>query len=264
MKTKLLMSCAVMLFLLNATGCSKDEPNTNEQITYSEVARKMPDYNMSLPSDVKAVDLGLSVLWASCNFGATKPLEYGGFFAWGDPTGALWSGEGIGYNNGYTWDTDEYGGNTPPLNISGTKLDVVAQHWGNGWRMPTLHQAMELCNDCQWTLMESNGQKYYRVTGPNGNSIDLPLGGMYGDSGDDGPYRFTTGPHGFAKCGLYWTATPSEPGIENKDQGYIVRDNVYMGWSFVLNSNLGDLTGKNKFLPNLRSLHMSIRPVRHK
>ena len=264
MKTKLLMSCAVMLFLLSATGCSKDEPNTNEQITYSEVARKMPDYNMSLPSDVKAVDLGLSVLWASCNFGATKPLEYGGFFAWGDPLGALWSGEGIGYNNGYTWNTDEYGGNTPPQHISGTKLDVVTQHWGNGWRMPTLSQAMELCNDCKWTLMESSGQKFYRVTGPNGNSIDLPLGGVYGDSGVEGPYRFSTGPYAHGWCGQYWTGTRCDAGVATDLMSCKVKDNVYNAWSFMANSKRGDITNEGKFLPQLRCAHMSIRPVHHK
>ena len=30
------------------------------------------------------VDLGLSVCWATCNIGATKPEEYGDFFAWGE------------------------------------------------------------------------------------------------------------------------------------------------------------------------------------
>ena len=30
------------------------------------------------------VDLGLSVKWASCNIGATKPEEFGDYFAWGE------------------------------------------------------------------------------------------------------------------------------------------------------------------------------------
>jgi hypothetical protein len=30
------------------------------------------------------VDLGLSVLWATCNVGAEKPEEYGDYFAWGE------------------------------------------------------------------------------------------------------------------------------------------------------------------------------------
>lgn len=30
------------------------------------------------------VDLGLSVLWATCNIGAATPEEYGNYFAWGE------------------------------------------------------------------------------------------------------------------------------------------------------------------------------------
>ena len=81
MKSKLLTYCAVMAVLLGAAACSdKDEPNPNE-VVQSDVAKKMPEYDMSLPSSVEAVDLGLSVKWASCNFGAHHPLEYGGYFA---------------------------------------------------------------------------------------------------------------------------------------------------------------------------------------
>ena len=32
----------------------------------------------------EAVDLGLSVKWATCNIGAIKPEEYGDYFAWGE------------------------------------------------------------------------------------------------------------------------------------------------------------------------------------
>ena len=30
------------------------------------------------------VDLGLSVMWATCNIGANSPEEYGDYFAWGE------------------------------------------------------------------------------------------------------------------------------------------------------------------------------------
>ncbi len=33
---------------------------------------------------VEAVDLGLSVKWASCNLGATSEWEIGDYFAWGE------------------------------------------------------------------------------------------------------------------------------------------------------------------------------------
>ena len=36
---------------------------------------------------VEAVDLGLSVLWADCNVGATMQMPQGGLYGLGDPTG---------------------------------------------------------------------------------------------------------------------------------------------------------------------------------
>ena len=35
-------------------------------------------------NDHEAVDLGLSVKWATCNVGAESPEEYGGYYAWGE------------------------------------------------------------------------------------------------------------------------------------------------------------------------------------
>ncbi len=59
------------------------------------------------PDTLQAVDLGLSVLWANCNLAAKVPRNYGALVAWGDSTGILFSGQGIGWNdNGYTWNTD--------------------------------------------------------------------------------------------------------------------------------------------------------------
>ena len=265
MKKIMIMSCVMATWLLAAVGCSSDEPvqTLPEQ---SHVARTMPEYDMSLPSSVEAIDLGLSVKWATCNFGAKHPLEYGGHFGWGDPTGAVWSGEGIGYDNGYTWNSDLYGGNPPrTMDITGTKLDVVAMHWGHGWRMPTLYQAMELCNDCKWTLKEKNGQKYYQVTGPNGNSINLPLPGYYFDSGQENhPYRFSAGPYTVEKVGFYWTGSVVNQGADRSKITYKVKSDVYLAWCFILNSARGDITGEAKFQPHARFLHIAIRPVHHK
>jgi hypothetical protein len=41
------------------------------------------------------VDLGLSVKWASCNLGATKPEEVGDYYAWGE----------IETKSFFSWDT---------------------------------------------------------------------------------------------------------------------------------------------------------------
>ena len=47
----------------------------------------------------KYVDLGLSVKWATCNVGATKPEEYGDYFAWAE----------IQPKESYDWETYAYG-----------------------------------------------------------------------------------------------------------------------------------------------------------
>ena len=84
----------ILAILLMATGCGKDDE--------PDVKIDPPVFNLQKSSAVEAVDLGLSVLWSNCNMGASSPTDYGGYFAWGDPTGALWSADGIGYNdNGY-------------------------------------------------------------------------------------------------------------------------------------------------------------------
>lgn len=266
MKKMIILSCVMATWLLTVVGCSSDEP-VQPLPEQSDVARTMPEYDMSLPDGVEAVDLGLSVKWATCNFGANHPMEYGGHFAWGDPSGALWSGEGIVIEDGYySWNSDLYGGNPPrSMEIAGTKQDVVAMHWGNGWRMPTMQQAAELCNYCTWTLKQQDGHKFYHVTGPNGNSIDLPLCGTYGDSGDlNHPYRFSSGPFAQEAVGYYWTSTIASQSVDRSNIGYKVKPDVYLAWAFILNSNRGDITHEGKFLPELRCVHMTIRPVHHK
>lgn len=120
-----------------------------------------------------AVDLGLSVKWASCNVGADSPEEYGGYYAWGETT----------TKNEYYKYTYKYEGVNIGNNIAGTKYDVAHVSWGSNWRMPTYDEMNELCTKCEWKRFEYKGIKGQLVTGPNGNSIFLPTGGWYlGDS----------------------------------------------------------------------------------
>ena len=113
----------------------------------------------------KWVDLGLSVKWATCNVGATKPEEYGNYYAWGETSP----------KSSYTSSNYTYSSNptTLPLN-----RDAVAVNWGGNWRMPTLNEIKELKEKCKWTWTGRG----YTVTGPNGNSIFLPAAGCRGNS----------------------------------------------------------------------------------
>ena len=215
------------------------------------------------PDTLQAVDLGLSVLWANCNLAAKQPRNYGVLVAWGDSTGILFSGQGIGWNdNGYTWNTDNYGGNNPPADISGSELDVVTKYWGDGWRIPTLDEAKELCEQCQWKLQTWGDIKWYEVIGPNGNSIIMPLAGMYGDVANSS-HRFQAGPFHVGERGYYWTSTSCMTPGTAEQRGYGVNQGVVTAWCFRFNSNSGDDLVP-VFMDHVRAMHMSIRPVLNK
>jgi len=49
--------------------------------------------------------------------------------------------------------------------------------WGGSWRTPSYKELGELVTKCSWELTTRGGTAGYKVTGPNGNSIFLPLGG---------------------------------------------------------------------------------------
>lgn len=55
--------------------------------------------------------------------------------------------------------------------------DAATVNWGQTWRLPTEADAMELYNNCTWSLGSMNGVQGCYVTGPNGNSIFLPKAG---------------------------------------------------------------------------------------
>lgn len=116
---------------------------------------------------LEAVDLGLSVDWASCNIGAMTPSEFGGHYCWGDPTGL---------EKGYTLED-------MPSNICGTKNDIVTANFGQEWRLPTNSEIQELIAKCSYRKVKMDGTSGYKLTGPSGNSIFLPFAGyIYGNT----------------------------------------------------------------------------------
>lgn len=141
--------------------------------------------------DARAVDLGLSVAWASCNVGATVPEEPGGFYAWGETQPKSVYTE-ASYQH-YVNDQYQYIG----VNICGTTHDAATQAWGGAWRMPTRSELKELTTRCTWTPETLNGVSGYRVTAPNGNSIFLPAAG----------YKMDTVVQEQGTGGFYWTGS---------------------------------------------------------
>lgn len=140
---------------------------TSNALTLIESWLKDIDYDALImqPEETvaEAVDLGLSVKWASCNIGASSPSEYGKLYGWGDPTGNL-----------TTETLDDYPSANPPASICGTEYDIATTNWGSDWRMPTQTEFEELASKCDWEWTEMNGINGMKVTGQNGNSIFLP------------------------------------------------------------------------------------------
>ena len=126
------------------------------------------------------VDLGLSVKWATCNIGATKPEEYGDYFAWGE-TEPKESYE----SETYLW----------------TSNDAAQSKWGGPWRMPTREECKELVRKCIWRWTAIKGVNGYKITASNGNWIFLPAAGIHnGTSSYNVPGSY----------GYYWSSTVRE------------------------------------------------------
>lgn len=133
-----------------------------ESIDFSE---KTPDPTLTAG---EAVDLGLSVMWASCNLGAESPTMFGNKYAWGETQPkSSYTASNYAYNNSGVY-TDI------GSDISGTEYDAATANLGGGWKMPTRANFSELNSKCTWEWTSIEGQIGYKVTGPNGNSIFLP------------------------------------------------------------------------------------------
>lgn len=150
------------------------------------------------------VDLGLSVKWATCNVGASKPEEYGDYFAWGEvepkdeyrwETYKWCDGQA---NTLTKYNTDSSYGTVDNKTVLEAADDAAIVNWGGSWRMPTDVEMTELYENCTWTWTTENGVNGYRVTsnkiGYTDKSIFLPAAGFcannnsYAEVGSNGSY----------------------------------------------------------------------------
>ncbi len=177
----------------------------------------------------EAVDLGLSVKWATCNLGATEPEGYGDYYAWGETDPYYSSQDPLTWKEGktgYDWASYQWcngssntltrycpddqlsfwGGPGTPDGKTEFKdynyADDAARHiLGGKWRTPTDAEWTELRSNCTWTWTTQNGVTGYRVTsnktGYTDKSIFLPAAG-----GRDGAFLYDVGSYG-----LYWSSS---------------------------------------------------------
>ena len=201
------------------------------------------------------VDLGLSVKWAKCNLGASKPSDYGSYYAWGETepkaeytwatykwmqagqsdemhitkyTIADGQTEGIWYDAGGKF----IGDNKTTLEAAD---DAAIANLGSPWRMPSFYEIQELRDNCTWMWTTQNGVKGYEVKSKkNGNSIFLPAAG----------YR---------KGSVLNNAG---------SWGYFRSSSLYIGYNdYACNLNF-DSDRHDKYNYSRRYLGFSVRPVR--
>ena len=200
------------------------------------------------------VEMGDGLKWATMNVGATKPEEYGDYFAWGETEpkedyswatykhviegGTEWKdinkytiddGQTDGY--WYMLQVDKETGDSKYVFWGDKKTQLEAAdeaasaNWGATWRMPT---------DAEWTALRDEANFKWdwtddyegtgvagrivtsKVSGYEGNTIFLPAAG----------YRYGTSLYNAGSLGYYWSSSLSES-YSDKAR-YVLFDSSYV------------------------------------
>ncbi len=155
-------------------------------------------------------DMGTSVKWSAYNVGASKPEEFGDYYAWGETeTKSEYSwrtyhdspnGDGQSFTKYYFGE----GGKT----ILDLEDDVAHVKLGGTWRIPTYEEWLELLDVCMWewtTYQEVIGFWVYSLE--SGKSVFLPSAGRWD--------KAKLGNVGYQ--GLYWSSS-----LEDNSGAYCV------------------------------------------
>ena len=152
-------------------------------------AKKSVSTTFSVIDGHEYIDLGLSVKWATCNLGASKPHEYGSYYSWGETapkktyTFASYkffkdkNGNGTAFNKKIDVEPGEFA--YIGKDISGTQYDAARVGWGGKWRMPTKAEWQELIDNTSFQWIDEGQVIGLKLKGPNGNSIFFPACGFY-------------------------------------------------------------------------------------
>ena len=247
---------------INSLIAAVNSGNTSAAAALAQIIQKLEELKDKIGggggSTEEYVDLGLpsGIKWAKRNLGASKPSDYGHYYAWGETepkTDYTWATykwmqagqsdwkhitkytvadgqtEGIWYDAGGTF----IGDNKTTLEAAD---DAATRKLGSPWRMPTLVEIRELldANNCTWTWTTQDGKNGYEVKSKtNGNSIFLPAAGYRGGSA---LYYAGSG-------GYFWSCSLDAA------RSYCAR-------------NLGFDSGARGWYHNPRFYGFSVRPVR--
>lgn len=220
MNLKHFLQASLLIAMMPFVSCGDDEDeNESDNTPGNEQNNPGKDNNnnssLNDTDSHEYVDLGLpsGTLWATYNIGATKPEEFGDYFAWGETEA----------KNLYDWDTyklasvelnedwkEEIDDYFDRWTVSFSKYnlidnlstldqtdDVATAKWGNEWRMPTIEELNELISICKHSRTVVNGVVCDKFTASNGNSIFLPSAGDY----------FLSEPYAVNESGCYWSSS---------------------------------------------------------
>ena len=81
---KMFMAVIALMMTISASAQFYIYCSDGNVIKVDSISMIAPSENVDSHNGHEYVDLGLSVKWATCNVGATKPEEYGDYFAWGE------------------------------------------------------------------------------------------------------------------------------------------------------------------------------------
>ncbi len=215
----------LVIAAMMGTACSDvnpEETDPQDNKGKNEVKPTPAMYDYPLP---EAVDLGLSVKWASMNLFSSEPVSVKGFLPWGAyyNTSCSWRDYRLceGSEKSLTrYNSDKAYGkvdNKKEFKEYNYEDDAARAYLGGKWRIPTEAEWKELIDNCTWkwkytsipdtskpgTTTTVGG---YQVTSKiNGASIILPAAGKKKYNSD----KFTAEFLYQGQLGFYWTSTAS-------------------------------------------------------
>ena len=196
-----------------------------------------------VPVPNNCVDLGLAsgLLWAKCNMGTTDPTKLGDYYAWAEiSTKKKYSGETYKHYKyaDYKLKRIKKYNAEDGKTVIDPEDDAARVNLGVGYRIPTQEDWKELLDECNWQavtitlpeIMDPSQTKTiarWKVTGPSGNSIILPM---------TGGFEFAGGYSHNDKNNTYYTTANLSPAEKLPDDDKY-REAVALTWSFFAESD---------------------------
>ena len=215
-----------------------------------------------VPVPNNCVDLGLAsgLLWAKCNIGTTEPTQLGNYYAWGElsPNKKEYYSTNYKYFNKYgVIKYNEKDGKT----VLELGDDAARATLGVGYRIPTKADWEELLEDCKWEAVtytlpvtldpsQRKGIARWKVTGPNGNSIVLPMTGGFKADGWNVMPDYDT----------YYTTANLYPAEQQLDEDKY-QEAVALTWPLFAEETASGGIEEPSFGPIYRDFGVVVRPV---